>query len=228
MQAEQENNAIDAGSVLAFLKGNPDFFNQNSEILPKLRIPHETGGAVSLIEKQLSVYRGKCRALESQLGELISVARENEQLHKRLHVLVQEIISAPDIESIISLTRETLTRNFRADEVKVLLIDKADSELHEERPDLYVSPDEPALQHFEDNLRQARTTCSVPTPEQRSFLYQEKDKVGSVAIIPLRHGRDLGLVVLSSADPRKFDSDKDVLFLTELGQMLSRRIAVFL
>ncbi len=228
MQAEQENNSLDASSVLAFLQGNPDFFNQNADILPKLRIPHETGGAVSLIEKQLSVYRGKCSALENQLGELISVARENEQLHKRLHMLVQEIISAPDVDSIVSLTRETLTNNFRADDVKFVLIDKPDSELHEQRPDIFVAPDEPALKHFEDNLRQAKTTCSRPTDEQRSFLYNEQAKVGSIAIIPLRHQRDLGVVVLSSVDPRRFDSDKDVLFLTELGQMLSRRIAAVL
>ncbi len=228
MQAEQENNSLDAGSVLAFLKGNPDFFNQNAEILPKLRIPHEAGGAVSLIEKQLSVYRGRCTALENQLGELISVARENEQLHKRLHLLVQEIISAPDMDSVVSLTRDTLVRNFRADDVKFLLIDKTDSERADERPDIYVPPDEPALKHFEDNLRQAKTTCGRPTDEQREFLFSEQDKVGSIAIIPLRYERNLGLIVLTSADPRRFDFDKDVLFLTELGQMLSRRIAAFM
>ena len=121
MQAEHESMlSLDANSVLAFLQGNPEFFNENAEILPKLHIPHETGGAISLIEKQLSVVRGKCAALENQLGELINVARENEQLHKRLHVLIQEIISASCVEDVVSLTRETLIRSFRADEVKFL------------------------------------------------------------------------------------------------------------
>jgi len=220
MQAEHESMlSLDANSVLAFLRGNPDFFNENAEILPKLHIPHETGGAISLIEKQLSVVRGKCAALENQLGELINVARENEQLHKRLHVLIQEIISASCVEDVVSLTRETLIRSFRADDVKFLLIDDQSNKHHDQDPKRYLRFDDPD---------QSQTSCSIPTDEQRAFLFAGDEKVGSIAIIPLQHERDIGMVVLSSVDPRRFDSNKDVLFLSELGQMLSRRVACFL
>ncbi len=229
MQAKHESMlSLDANSVLAFLRGNPEFFNENAEILPKLHIPHETGGAISLIEKQLSVVRGKCAALENQLGELINVARENEQLHKRLHVLVQEIISASCVEDVVSLTRDTLTRNFRADDVKFLLIDDQSSKHHDENPERYLRFDDPALEHFGENFSKSQTSCSIPTDEQRAFLFDGDEKVGSIAIIPLQHERDIGMVVLSSVDPRRFDSNKDVLFLSELGQMLSRRVACFL
>ena len=220
--------SLDANSVLAFLRGNPEFFNENAEILPNLHIPHDTGGAISLIEKQLSVFRGKCAALENQLGELINVARENEQLHKRLHGLIQEIISATCVDDVVSLTRETLTRSFRADDVKFLLIEDQSGKRHEQEPKRYLRYDEPALIHFEENFSKSQTSCSIPSDEQRDFLFGGDDKVGSIAIIPLQHKRDIGMVVLSSVDPRRFDSNKDVLFLSELGQMLSRRVASFL
>ena len=230
MQVEQKSSSqtVDAGSVLEFLKGNPDFFNTNSEILPKLRIPHETGGAISLIEKQLSVYRSKCCALETRLGELINVARENEELQKRLHDLIQEVISATTLDEVVSLTRDTLIKNFRADDVRVILIEDKDGEKHKEEPRRYVAYDEPALSFFETNFSNSTTSCSVPDADQRRFLFEENDKVGSIAIIPLQYKRDLGLIVLSSVDARRFDSTKGVLFLSEFGEMLSRRIATFL
>lgn len=238
MQTEHNNNsekagisaigaidAIDEKSVLKFLQGNPEFFNHNSDILPKLHIPHETGGAISLIEKQLSVFRRKCTALEDKLGELISVARENEQLHRRLHLLIQEVISADTLDSVISLTRDTLMRNFRADDVRILLVDEKSGERHEKDPQRFLRYDEPALTHFEKNFSSGETVCCVPSAEQREFLFDEDAKVGSIAIIPLKHERDLGLVVLSSVDARRFGSNKGVMFLTEFGEVLSRRIA---
>ncbi len=227
MQTDQNNNqtGVDETSVVEFLKGNPEFFNHNSDLLPKLHIPHETGGAISLIEKQVSVFRHKCTALEDKLGELILVARENEQLHRRLHVLIQEVVSADSIEELMLLTSDTLIQNFRADDARFLLIDKKSGENHAKHPERYLSYDEPALSHFEKNFSSGETICCIPTDEQKQFLFGEQAKVGSVAIIPLKHKRDLGLIVLSSVDARRFGSNKGVMFLTELGEVLSRRIA---
>ena len=227
MQSEQNNNqaGVDETSVVEFLKGNPEFFNHNSDLLPKLHIPHETGGAISLIEKQVSVFRHKCTALEDKLGELITVARENEQLHRRLHVLIQEVISADSIDELMSLTSDTLIRNFRADDAKFYLIDEKSGKRHEEQPERFLRYDEPALSHFEKNFSSGQTVCCIPSDEQKKFLFGENAKVGSIAVIPLKHKRDLGLIVLSSVDARRFGSNKGVMFLTELGEVLSRRIA---
>jgi len=221
-------SSLDESRVLEFLKGNPGFFNDNSDILPNLQIPHETGGAISLIEKQLSVFRHRCTALEDKLGELISVARENEQLHKRLHELVQDVISADSLDSVLKLTQETLVSNFRADDARIFLIDEKPGERHAEDPERFLAYDEPALSLFEKSFACGETICCVPSDEQREFLFDEETKVGSVAIIPLKHGRDLGMIVLTSVDARRFGSNKGVMFLTELGGVLSRRIATLM
>lgn len=227
MQTDQNHNKnnVDESSVVEFLKGNPDFFNHNADILPRLQIPHETGGAISLIEKQLSVFRHRCTALEDKLGELISVARENENLHRRLHQLIQEVISEDSLEDLMSMTSDTLIRNFRADEAKFFLIDDEAGKRHEDQPERYLRYDEPALTHFESCFNSGETLCCIPSEEQRAFLFGEQTKVGSIAIIPLKHKRDLGLIVLSSVDARRFGSNKGVMFLTELGEVLSRRVA---
>jgi len=124
MQPEQSDlsNALNDEAVLRFLTVNPEFFVKNQEVLPRLRIPHESGKAVSLIEKQVSVLRSKCGTLENSLRDLITVARENENLHQRLHVLIQDIITAPSLERIVSLTQRSLKENFNADDVHILLV----------------------------------------------------------------------------------------------------------
>jgi hypothetical protein len=123
MQPEQSDlsNVLTDEAVLRFLTTNPEFFVNNQDVLPRLRIPHESGKAVSLIEKQVSVLRSKCGTLENSLRDLISVARENENLHQRLHVLLQDIVSAPALEDRVALTRSSLRENFNADDVHILL-----------------------------------------------------------------------------------------------------------
>lgn len=125
MQADPTDvvDAPDPGAVIRFLSANPEFFTQHEHILPRLRIPHVSGRAVSLIEHQVSVLRGKCTTLETSLRDLIGVARDNEALQHRLHQLVQEIISAPTLAAVVAATRRSLCSHFGADDVHVLLFE---------------------------------------------------------------------------------------------------------
>ena len=49
--------SIDAKQVEEFLVLNPDFLSNNSHILDSIEIVHKTGGAISLIQKQVEVLR---------------------------------------------------------------------------------------------------------------------------------------------------------------------------
>ena len=42
---------IDAEAVAAYLEANPEFFVGRDELLGELHVPHETGAAVSLVER---------------------------------------------------------------------------------------------------------------------------------------------------------------------------------
>ena len=49
---------LDPKQVEEFLLLNPDFLSSNSHILNSIEIVHETGGAVSLIQKQVKCLDG--------------------------------------------------------------------------------------------------------------------------------------------------------------------------
>ena len=227
---QEAPDATDSHNVLQYLTRNPDFFNQHSEILTRLRIPHHTGAAVSLVEKQISVLRKQCNSLETKLSELISVARDNEALHQRLHVLIQDVISAASLDDICSLMKSSLTENFQADDAKILLIDRVGGTRHKDRPDRFVAADDPELALFEHAYECGETLCGVPGERVREFLFTEleQESVGSAAVIPLYHEGNLGLAILTSRDENRFDSQKGVMFLNQLGEVLSRKIATLL
>ena len=63
-----------------YLEANLDFFERHSELLSSLRLPHISGDAVSLVERQISILRQKDRKMEYRLEELIEVARINDAL----------------------------------------------------------------------------------------------------------------------------------------------------
>jgi len=171
MQVDQteRRDVPNADSVLKFLTTNPDFFNQHSDVLPRLAIPHHTGQAVSLIEKQVSVLRNKCCTLENSLRDLINVARENEQLHQRLHCLIQDIITASSIDDVVNLTRESMFENFNADDVRVVLV--SDEEAAPEADYLQLAENDPGLALFADVFKKGETRCGELADAQKQLIF---------------------------------------------------------
>ncbi|MFK7856475.1 MAG: DUF484 family protein [Granulosicoccus sp.] len=259
MQLEQTDlsETLSADSVLRFLVNNPEFFVSNQDILPRLRIPHDSGNAVSLIEKQVSVLRGKCGTLENSLRDLISVARENENLHQRLHGLIQEIISATTLEQIVALTRNSLQENFNADQVHISIVEskprraaakksaakstgdtpvKAVAKKRSSRARkpkaiegvTFLTHNDKRLKLFSDLFDGGETVCGLPSAEHLDCLVGgDCAEIASTAMIPLYHKRELGIVLLTSKDESRFAAGKGVMFLNQLGELLSRRLHTY-
>ena len=255
MQPEHTDfdDAISDNAVLQHLSCNPEFFVDNEDILTRLRVPHASGTAVSLIEKQVSVLRGKCFHLEKSLRDLIAVARENENLHERLHTLIQEIITAPSLNDIVELTRTSLKDNFNAEHVHIMLIaappkrssrqssaaksgksgetrtgkstGKAPGKLDKVAGATVVRHTDKRVRQFADVFARGGTLCGLPSEKQLlAMVGADHADVASAAIIPLHFGRKLGVVMLTSRDESRFGVGKGVMFLNQMGELLSRRI----
>jgi len=231
-----EVDVVDADAVMAFLTGNPDFFEVNQDLLTRLRVPHASGSAVSLVEKQVSVLRSKCSRLETSLRDLIGVARDNEALHGRLHGLIRDIVSARDVNEILSLVGASLSANFNASDVRLLLLDgtarrRAATRLDPAHPQAAASAlakvDDTTLAAFDAVFKRGETVCGMPDAAQLALLVgASASEVGSAALIPLSHGGRVGVLMLASRDESRFSSGKGVMFLDQLGEVLSRRLCV--
>ncbi|MFK8081307.1 MAG: DUF484 family protein [Granulosicoccus sp.] len=250
MQPEKTDSVdeITTDAVAGYLIRHPEFFVSNQDILTRLRIPHDSGKAVSLIEKQVSVLRGKCGHLEKSLRDLIAVARQNEILHQSLHQLNQEIVTAASLPEIVELTQSCLRTSFNAEGVHLMLIApapkraprnkantntaKAKSTPRQRAPRLAQIQGATTVRHTDKRIRQfdtlfkgAETICGMPSDEQlKAMMGGDFAHVGSAAMIPLQYERKLGVVMLTSRDESRFGAAKGVMFLNQMGELLSRRI----
>ncbi len=224
---------LESGEIAHFLLNNPGFFEQHPHILPRLDIPHPSGTAVSLIERQVIALRGRCHELESRLRNLILVAQDNERLHQRLHALIQDIVSATTLNQALKLTAKGLMTHFHADSVRFLLITPkpvaGKPAVRKPRAlkglSRFVSADEAALAGFGEHLEQGETICGPLNDEQLAAVFAgDAHQVASAAAIPLKDRDALGVMVLGSECEKRFAPGMGVLFLNQLGEVLSRRI----
>jgi len=238
MQLEQtcDIGVVDADAVVKYLNVNPDFFELNQDLLIRLRVPHATGAAVSLVEKQVSVLRSRCGRLETSLHELIGVARDNEALHERLHGLIRDIVSARDVNEILTLVGTSLCASLTASDVRLLLLDGTAKRRVATRMDPQHAHaaaacsrrvDENMVATFGELFARGETVCGLPGAAQLELLMGEgAGEVGSAALIPLRHHGIVGVLLLTSRDESRFAAGKGVLFLDQLGEVLARRLCV--
>ena len=90
MKSDSNTNSPSADDVLRFLAENPNFFDEYPEALDELSISHASDGAVSLVERQVSVLRERNAELRRRFDLLVSRAQHNEALLSA----TQEVIAA--------------------------------------------------------------------------------------------------------------------------------------
>src|SRR5690606_31993049 len=86
---------LDADSVLRYLQRNPQFFEEQAELLAKVRLSSALGGrTVSLQERQMALLRDKVKALELQLDGLVRVGQENDALAAKYQDWIGALLGA--------------------------------------------------------------------------------------------------------------------------------------
>src|SRR5277367_6797786 len=123
-----KHEGLNDTTVAEYLQTYPDFFERNSALLAKLRLPHlrDVGATVSLVERQVEVLRERNQSLERKLKELVDVARANDALAVRIHRLSQRLIRAHTLLETINAVEASLREDFDAmHSVLVLFLEQA-------------------------------------------------------------------------------------------------------
>lgn len=209
-----DNPGEDLGRRVAdYLVAHPGFFERFPDALAAIDIPHPTGDAVSLIERQVSVLREQNQHYRSQLQDLIGVARENDALAKRLHRLTLALIETRSFDEVLNTLQDELRTLFEADAVEMKLFSAEQLEEHASEPG-------PAM--FHDFLERQRPSCGRLSAEQLDYLFgSQAGETGSVALIPLQSSPLVGVLAIGSRDPERFHSSKGVDFLQRLADVVS-------
>ncbi|MFW2405703.1 MAG: DUF484 family protein [Gammaproteobacteria bacterium] len=215
-------------AVASFLESNPDFFERHASLLGKLKLPHSTGGqAVSLIERQVSVLRQRNDGLETQLRELVEVARGNDDLADKIHSLSIMLIDARDRDQVVELLEKQLRLEFNADRAVLVLFDKLGSGVEEPGQFMRLADREDAsLGPFRSFLEGEVVRCGTIRDAQRDFLFgADNFEIGSIALIPLGERSEIGFLTIGSRNADHFHPGVSIDFLARLGELIAASLA---
>lgn len=218
----QESSATEE-QVSAFLQKNPLFLSQRPDLLETLTIPHQNGGSISLIERQISVLRDKNAQLESQQKALNVIALQNDKTQARLHRLLVEVLTAKEINSALALLTEALASGFELEHVTVRLFADTQHPLQHIDPAYVITSESSTstLQEFTESP-DAAPICSHLSPSQIQRLFGTQVwGIKSNVIIPLQKGKLQGLIAMGTVDATRFSPDMDTLYLKRLGELIS-------
>jgi len=234
MSTQREARFVDTGiseeAVQEYLQRNPDFFEHNHNLLNSLRLPHVTGAAVSLVERQVSVLRQKDRKLELKLKELLSVARENDLLSAKIHSLALALLAAPDLESTLGKIESALRTAFDANQSVLVLfaVPALFNDINVGRFFRPVERSDEALQTFDTFLKSSAPRCGQVRNAQRDFLFgKETDEIGSAALVPLGRRSEIGFLAIGSTDAKRFHPGMSIDFLARLGELIAGALKRF-
>ena len=202
--------------IADYLIRHPDFFERHPDALAAIDIPHPTGDAVSLIERQVRTLREQSGNYRRQLEQLISVARENDALARRLHRLTLALIETQTFDEVLNTLQDELREQFKADavEMKLFASEQLDAHAHEPGPAL-----------FTDFLKRARPNCGQLEKAQLEYLFgPQAGETGSAALIPLTAPPMAGVLAIGSRDPERFHQGKSVDFLQRLAEVVSAKL----
>jgi uncharacterized protein len=203
--------------VSAYLRNHPDYFTHYPELLRQLELPHSSGDAVSLIERQVKALREESADYRQKLEKLIAVARENEELNKRLHHLTLTLIEAATFDEVINALEDEFHDDFQAEAMELHLFSAAQA-------DREVNPD---LDGFGKFLDAALPQCGHLPQAKLEYLFgPQAEQIRSTALIPIKAQGLLGLLAFGSYSDHRFHPEMGTEYLTRLGEIVSKSLEV--
>lgn len=221
-----QQSLITAQEVEAYLQQHPDFFNKHLALLEQMHIPHPSGNAVSLVSKQLEIFRTKHDEQEKQLVNLIEIARENDIACTRMHKLTLALLDATSLEEVINHLNIVLSEYFLTDFVALRIIKPTGNST---LADLFIGSDPESLKPFASELASNQPTCGRPTLTQAKSLFGDSAlEVRSCVIIPLLFTELEGILAIGSRKEGRFQYGMGNMLLTQMSEIIVTRLISFI
>ena len=215
-----KKNKVSNKEIAEYLILNPNFFEENPEVLNSIEIIHESGAAVSLIQKQVELLRSNYNSTTDKLMELLGIAKNNEDIFILTKELILSLINASSIEEIVALIEKSFVADFGAKKSKVLFFTESSKNLPKGR----VKNPAEARNILGNLLKPGKIFCGEVNKKVAKFIFNQKTGVKEIALVPLNSSSLLGLIALGSDQPGKYSDNKDTLFLDFIAEVVSKLI----
>ena len=207
-----------------YLLANPTFFDDHSDILELISLPHKNGGAISLIERQIALLRKRDLELSNRISGLVGRAQDNEQLFKKTSRLIISLISAANLTAIIDVLSKSLSADFQIEFYQLILFGKHNLT---PTPHARTVTMEEAKPQIGSLLEKKVPLSGKLTNNELHFIFEGKSKeIQSTAAVVLSNGSVFGILVIGNSDPNYYNNAMDTLFFSQIAEVLNQLIPV--
>ncbi|MCB1841885.1 MAG: DUF484 family protein [Halioglobus sp.] len=204
--------------VRDYLKSHDDFLQRNPDLLDYLHVDHQSGSAVSLVEKQVSVLRERNMDMRHRLTTLTGNARENDRLYEQTRALILQLLEAESLDALYAAFMQGMREGFHVDHACLMLYGDDDRAANYRVESL-----DAAQREIGPLLRGQKAVSGTLRKEELAFLFPGGGEVGSAALTPLHHeGESLGLIAVGSSDANRYNSSVGTLFLSHIADVIVR------
>lgn len=214
---QQQTDPLEAEAVADYLREHPEFFVAHDDLLPALRIPHQRGDTVSLVERQLKLLRERNIEMRHRLSQLMDVARDNDRLFEKTRRLILDLLDANSLEEVVSAVEDSLRHEFQVPFVGFILF--SESPLPVGR-----SVTSSEAHQAIGGLLSGKAVCGALREHELAFLFgaEEAAQVGSTAVTAISYQGLHGVLAIASRDPQHYKSSVGTLFLSYITEVLGR------
>lgn len=217
---------LDPEQVAAYLQQHPDFFVARQDLLGDMFLPHESGPAVSLVERQVSVLRERNMDMRHRLSKLLDNARDNDKLFDKTKRLVLTLLESQDLPDIVDALHYCFDREFGIHFTSLILFGNNEKIPGSQARVVTLAE---ARENLGVILKNNRAMCGTLGKKELTFIFgKHAEEIGSVATVPLIHGAAFGLLSIGNRDPQYYRSSMGTLFLGYIAEVLNRLLPKFL
>ena len=196
--------------VEAFLRAHPNFLQDRPGLLAVLNLPHGGEGAVSLVERQVSVLRQRDIVSRQQINALSDIGRENDRLLEATRRTVLALLSGTNRQELVQIWLVQLTNTFEAELGALVWIT---GEPNSNRAESVASK----------LIRQGESFSGVLRPEEMKALFTSDASEGSAALSPIRNSSDiLGVLAVGAKDSKRYRPQDGTIFLDYLAEVIGQ------
>lgn len=214
-----EKHVLDEKSVANYLRDHQDFFVKHPDILAELELPHDSGSAVSLVEKQVSILRERNMEMRHRLSSLLDNARENDVIFDKTKRLVLALLESRTLADLIDALYHSFEKEYKIHYTRIILFGSNGVEVGSARLDTVNN----AKLSIGKHLKTIKAVAGGIDVKEIEYLFdQDAPQVGSAALTVLSHGNLIGVLAIGNQDPNYYNSSMGTLFLAYIGEVLNR------
>jgi len=193
--------------IIEYLRNNPDFFVEHTDILSELNIPHDTPGQLastdnvaSLIEHQVALLRHENSSLNENLEKSEEDVARQRKLAKETHDLSLQLMRVDSLQALNDLLSKSLRQHYQAERFLFLVFktpieseDCSNIHFHEANSKLAFM--------FTELFHHNKPLCDSLQTEHLDALFGttgETESIRSTTLIPVQQSDWHGMLVLGS------------------------------